>query len=207
MTGNQINYWNLQENKRHNVATEGETYRHNVVGETETERHNRATENFSMQDLAERSRHNVAEEHLKATDIQLTHSRGMQGLEETQRHNVQSEKATFTGLGESMRHNLETEMLGYTQEAHNYEINTQKVGLDAERLLNEQQSRIDKSVLNQAQIREYNARVEQIKAAIRQKDEELAIKKIGELNKAYATTMKTATDTADIVTDFYNPLK
>lgn len=40
MTQNQIAYWNLKENQRHNKVSEDETNRSNVVKETETNRAN-----------------------------------------------------------------------------------------------------------------------------------------------------------------------
>lgn len=175
MTSNQINYWNLQENKRHNIAGEQETYRHNLVGEQETERHNRATETFSMQDLDEKSRHNQATEKLSNVDLTLEHSRGLRTLEESSRHNQAMEKAEFTGLGETMRHNLESEMLANTREQHEYDINSRRTNISADQLLNDQLARIDRSSLTRAQIRDVDNRAYQIREQIRQGDDKLAL--------------------------------
>lgn len=51
MTDIQIKYWDLEEGKRHNVVTEGETYRHNVIGESQ-----------NLLSLSETKRHNVTSE-------------------------------------------------------------------------------------------------------------------------------------------------
>lgn len=84
MTKNQIDYWNLQESKRANLARESETAKHNrevekqgrdtIIetvthnrnSERETAGHNRATEAQSSLDLLERSRSNRANEALTA---------------------------------------------------------------------------------------------------------------------------------------------
>lgn len=98
MTDIQVKYWDLQESKRHNVATEGETYRHNVVSEQqnavalgETVRHNRATE-------AETQRHNQQQEKL-----------GFATLDETIRHNKRTEAYQMSSLAEAIRHNKANE--------------------------------------------------------------------------------------------------
>lgn len=78
MTSNQIEYWKLSENSRHNLATEtqarselAETRRHNLQGETltgrdirEKIRHNTASESLSRSDLREKARHNLRAEEL-----------------------------------------------------------------------------------------------------------------------------------------------
>lgn len=93
MTHNQIEYWNLQETKRHNVTTEDESKRHNVAGEGETNRHNVVTENIEIGKLGEQTRHN------KATEW------------ETNRHNVETENIGYGTLAESVRHNTATESI------------------------------------------------------------------------------------------------
>lgn len=93
MTHNQIEYWNLQENKRHNLASEGETNRHNVSTESETYRHNVQSEATEIGKLNESVRHNMATEY------------------ETNRHNVSSENLGFAQLAETRRHNTATESL------------------------------------------------------------------------------------------------
>lgn len=91
MTHNQIEYWNLQETQRHNLAGEGETKRHNVAGETETNRHNVATETVEIGKLNETVRHNTVTER------------------ESERHNRESENIGYGQLNESIRHNTVTE--------------------------------------------------------------------------------------------------
>lgn len=104
MTHNQIAYWQLQEDRRANLAREGEAYRANranerevhranVAREEETQRHNTATEQFNISSLQETSRHNLAQE------------------QETNRHNVAQEKVSFGTLNETVRHNIKSEEL------------------------------------------------------------------------------------------------
>lgn len=94
MLATQVQYWNMRENARHNLAMENlssqqltETVRHNVIGEkqanrqlniqqqsvtnslralTETSRHNRASENLSWFNSYEAKRHNLAAERNQA---------------------------------------------------------------------------------------------------------------------------------------------
>ena len=80
MTTNQINYWKLEEDKRHNKASEGETARHNVV----TERQKDRDIDISRASLAETARHNVVNEQLNQVQY-----------EENARHNRQQEQASF----------------------------------------------------------------------------------------------------------------
>lgn len=111
MTTNQINYWNLQESRRHNVVSEGETQRHNVVTETETNRHNVATEAIDISKLQETHRHNVVTEGQqdRALDIQES------GVRETQRHNQATENIDIGKLMETTRHNQAQEQIGKSQ--------------------------------------------------------------------------------------------
>lgn len=81
MTNNQIQYWSLQETKRHNQAGESENIRHNVAAETETGRHNLATEQVDISKLNETVRHNQATEQFNISSLQ-----------ETKRHNVETER-------------------------------------------------------------------------------------------------------------------
>jgi len=83
----QVQYWNLQEAKRHNLVSERQTddynrevKRHNVVGEQETHRHNVAGEQLGWANLAETTRHNKASESI-----------GWSTLQETSRHNMSQE--------------------------------------------------------------------------------------------------------------------
>lgn len=95
MLATQVQYWNMRENARHNLAMESinsqqltETMRHNVIGEkqtnrqlnlqqqsitnslralNETSRHNRASENLSWFNSYELKRHNLAAEANQST--------------------------------------------------------------------------------------------------------------------------------------------
>ena len=103
MTANQINYWNLQETKRSNLAREAETQRHNTKVEDyntgsllETSRHNQATE-------GEATRHNVQSENLAfitAAEV-ARHNKASEGLDRS-KINVQQGQ-----LNETIRHNRE----------------------------------------------------------------------------------------------------
>ena len=83
MTQNQINYWNLKETQRSNLARETETNRHNV-----------ASEKFGYDTLGETKRHNVASENIDLSK-----------LNETTRHNKVSENIDLSKLYETSRHN------------------------------------------------------------------------------------------------------
>lgn len=63
MTNNQINYWRLQEDARHNVVSEKESNRHNI-----------ATEKQSVTELREQIRHNKASEKLTKYSIKKSAS-------------------------------------------------------------------------------------------------------------------------------------
>jgi hypothetical protein len=94
MTNQQIQYWGLQESKRHNLETES-------LGSkslNETKRHNIVTENLGYDTLAESKRHSIVSER------------------ETQRHNMATESLTqqqiglgYAQLNETTRHNLQQE--------------------------------------------------------------------------------------------------
>nr|AVX53526.1 putative ORF1 [Marmot picobirnavirus] len=91
MTQNQINYWKLQEDTRHNLA-----------GEAETSRHNQKQEGIDISNLAETSRHNVVSEQELGR-----HNRVAEG--ETVRHNRAQEGIDLSRLGETVRHNQAVE--------------------------------------------------------------------------------------------------
>jgi inorganic pyrophosphatase/exopolyphosphatase len=107
MTRNQLEYWNLQETKRHNAATEGETGRHNVAEEGETKRHNVMSE-------SEMQRHNMRTE--MQTDTNLL---------ETQRHNIATEGYTKQSVAETQRANRASESIRREQNR----LESQKLGL------------------------------------------------------------------------------
>lgn len=114
MTANQIAYWNLNESKRHNVASEAEANRHNVTTEDETHRHNLVTEQTDISKLQETQRHNIATE----TEAKRHNEAGevLQAIQqqEQQRHNQVTESVSWTDIGEQQRHNLQQEMLQNT---------------------------------------------------------------------------------------------
>lgn len=101
MTRNQIDFWNMKETSRHNVATESEVARHNRVSEAvdlgnlqELSRHNLSTEDVANRNTiiskfsaAETQRHNMASEALTGTDLNIKAGT----LNESIRHNVVSE--------------------------------------------------------------------------------------------------------------------
>lgn len=115
MLATQVSYWQIQETKRHNLATESqarreliETKRHNLAGEDETRRHNFAWE-------AENQRHNIAAEsenqrhNINAEDIERAR------LAENKRHNIASEGIDWARVNESVRHNRADESIGRQQ--------------------------------------------------------------------------------------------
>lgn len=104
MTHNQIEYWSLKEDQRHNRAVETETNRQNVAVLEETKRHNVASENFNLSSLAETTRHN------KATETE-TQRHNIAGEKEVQRHNVATEQFNLSALAETSRHNKASEGL------------------------------------------------------------------------------------------------
>lgn len=111
MTRNQIDYWNLQEQKRSNRANEenvrrnnDEVARHNKASESlgsaqlvESVHHNRATEQVNLGQLNESIRHNKAGESLSSRDI-----------EERIRHNKVGESNDLAKLAETYRSNVAT---------------------------------------------------------------------------------------------------
>lgn len=110
MTANQINYWNLQETKRHNVTTEGET-----------ERHNRATEGIDLGRLEETRRHNVASEGIEQGKLDLGYAqlgKDYAVLAEQNRHNLATEQNAAVDL--NIKQQTQTE-----QERYNKELNRQ----------------------------------------------------------------------------------
>lgn len=88
MTHNQINYWTLQESRKHNRAIEKEEKRSNKAREKETRRANKAQETIKTNELAESIRAHKASEGI---DISK--------LAETSRHNKTSEGQYGVELG------------------------------------------------------------------------------------------------------------
>lgn len=80
MLATQVSYWNLQETKRHNIATEAQ-----AKGElAEAQRHNRRAEELQGWSIGETSRHNQAME-----------QQAWANLSELQRHNKQGEMQSY----------------------------------------------------------------------------------------------------------------
>lgn len=93
MTANQIAYWNLQENKRHNRSVETETNRSNVARETETNRSNKAREFQTFQQrMQDRELKRIDQRELERSH-RATEWRDYWALEETKRHNKAVEEA------------------------------------------------------------------------------------------------------------------
>jgi len=146
MTEMQISYRNLQETRRHNIATEGlegskleETRRHNMASESEAIRTNMANEgikheanvinqsHYQRQDAinqahyerqdAETARHNREAE----LDADYDRSVRIYQAKEEARHNLASEKETarhnITTESEANRHNITTESYSFLESA------------------------------------------------------------------------------------------
>lgn len=182
MTANQINYWRLQEDKRHNVtsenetgrhnqATEKETGRHNLAVEGETNRHNLQTEQVDIGKLNESVRHNYQTEALGRDQLSETIRHNQTTENETKRHNVADETIRGQSLSidaaqllEQSRHNVETEHLQtQSTEAQAY-LNTARAELARiqsswENILNSQ-----KYDVNAATKREIEARIDKLVA-------------------------------------------
>lgn len=132
MTHNQINYWNMKETGRHNVATEVETNRHNV-----------ATEQIDLGKLQETSRHNLATEgetnrHNLVTEGQTNVNLGYTGatLDEMKRHNQALESLQNVDLNikqgqldENVRHNVSQEGINRYSAISQAELNDARAGL------------------------------------------------------------------------------
>lgn len=117
MTANQINYARQQEEKRHNIVSEGvertkagaqvsqaQTAR---LSQQETARHNQQQESVNWFQAQEVQRHNIEQE-VYNRDVVV----------EQRRHNQSTEAQAASQLAESFRHNLEMEQESHR---HNYE--------------------------------------------------------------------------------------
>lgn len=109
----QVNYWNLVETKRHNLATEDlgvKTLEYQYSDLAERHRHNITEEGTRISELNEATRHNKASEAI-----------GWETLSETKRHNVATENLGMANLNETVRHNTTTEGIGMEQNRINWE--------------------------------------------------------------------------------------
>lgn len=132
MTANQIAWQNMLENKRANVAKEGETKRHNVVTEVETGRHNKSTESLGFSNLSELGRHNLQTEAVNWYNAQeinranqaneaikwhgLANQQAELGIKQqeadTKRYSAEAQKEHWKGQrDETKRSNLENEAI------------------------------------------------------------------------------------------------
>lgn len=149
MTHNQINYWNLQETKRHNL-----------VGEQETSRHNRATESVDLGKLSESNRHNLA-----------TESKDLGNLKESIRHNVATENLTSRDLNiaagtlaENRRHNISSESISNKLADSNVELNQANAALAQVRTTWETLNNSANLELTQAQKDEVQGKISKLEA-------------------------------------------
>lgn len=119
MTQNQIRYWSLREESRHNIVSENENSRHNKASESESNRHNVVTEGQTDKSLAENKRHNLVTEQNEGNKVRL----GYSNLAETRRHNMAGENLQSRNISENTRHNRATEsiqsLLGSETVRHN----------------------------------------------------------------------------------------
>lgn len=134
MTRNQIEYWKLVEDKRHNQETERENNRSNVARESENTRTNVANESIKRQanlinqqhfgrSDQETNRHNIAMEQLQDQANQAQREKVILGYAQTQANRDIAAMQTALGYGnlseltrsnmareqENTRHNTESE--------------------------------------------------------------------------------------------------
>nr|AVX53498.1 putative ORF1 [Marmot picobirnavirus] len=116
MTGNQIEYQKLLEQRRANRASETETSKHNRATEglgtstlSETSRHNRAMEGRDLASYQESVRHNKASEAFNLAN-----------LSETSRHNQAQETFNVSNLAETAQHNRAQESQARNQLSLDY---------------------------------------------------------------------------------------
>lgn len=102
MLATQVQYWGIQETKRHNLVSERQTDKQLA----EQQRHNTETEHVQWFNARESQRHNQ-----EAETISWFTAR------ESQRHNKQQEAISWFGARENQRHNLVTEK---ETQRHNY---------------------------------------------------------------------------------------
>lgn len=108
MTANQIAYYNAQEARRHNLASEGIE----ASKVSESQRHNVVTEGVSYATLGEAQRHNATQE-----GIDFFRAQSLATLQQAQADKATSEvgiQSTLAGLQQSQlreqhRHNVATE--------------------------------------------------------------------------------------------------
>lgn len=169
MTHNQIEYWNLQENKRHNTVTEAETGRHNVVTESETQRHNVETEEFNISQLQETQRHNLSTEAETNRHNTATETNELAKLSETNRHNVATENLSMQDLNiradqlvETKRHNQASERLQSQSNAiASLQQKADQAYKEATALTNQFNS-LNKASLSAAQVRQAEAQINKL---------------------------------------------
>lgn len=100
MLQTQVNYWTLQENKRHNFATEALQSESNALVREQNQ--------IGWFTAKETSRHNKEQESI-----------GWTNANENIRHNKVSERLGFATLAETKRHNVQQEGIGWANAAAN----------------------------------------------------------------------------------------
>nr|AVX53642.1 putative ORF1 [Marmot picobirnavirus] len=183
MTQNQIRFAELQELKRHNLKTEGqtdvslkETGRHNVALESETNRHNIQTEGIQT------TTNVINAQHYAATDAELVrHNQSTES--ETQRHNVVLEQ-------ETNRHNITTESTDRFKAKTDADIRKASLSETTRHNVGEENTKVFDSVSNSAQ---RQSQVELNLASSKEKIEEAKLDQ-ARSKLAKAQTIKTLVD-------------
>lgn len=146
MLQTQVNYWNLVETQRHNLASEdyynrslSETNRHNLMTEAQNQsslneqaRHNTTTEYLTYQAQNENVRHNQIMEAQGWSVISETNRHNVATENENNRHNVRMENETVrhntTTENETTRHNLASENIDYiNSQTNRYNAETNRM--------------------------------------------------------------------------------
>lgn len=119
MTNNQIQFAKLQEDRRHNLISEGETARHNrrsedvgyytggaaYAGVAENRRHNQEQESINWYTAENLGNLQAAQTSKTTSEVGVEAGK----LGESTRHNKQTEYQASSELSEKMRHNKQTE--------------------------------------------------------------------------------------------------
>lgn len=211
MTHNQINYWNLQELKRHNVVTEGETNRHNVATEgidigklNEQIRSN--TMNYAIEGakLGETNRANLAKEAENAKHNRETERQGNISLsldkdykQELARHNQATEGLTGVDLNikrdtltETGRHNVASEEINRTGTEARAQLDRANAELSTIKQMWEgflSSSQVD---LNNAQRQELQSRINKYSADIGLIESNIKRNNVQNINDTLNTLMR-----------------
>lgn len=185
MTRNQIQYWELQENKQHNRETERQG--RDIIHETG--RHNRATENIDLSRLDEAHRHNLATEGIESGKLNLS----QQNLAELIRSNLERERQNLINLNiasatqqETGRHNVATESLTQMRYQAQNELDAARTKFQDIQNTWEGLQKSQHVTLTDKNIQAVNKQMEQVDAAI--KELEARTKKVS--SEATATQLE-----------------